>query len=601
MANQLDDLCGKVATYLDAEYDPDAEDDGEELMGALDAAVAAHPSEARLYGLRARMHAMSYDVVSAARDFEQAVAFAPDDRESALALAATWQRRGRQIAEGVVMDEKHADDDKEVDDDAEEDDWDEADEARASDLAGHYERNSVQILYRLMQSHSGDLAFVRSILDAVDDMYALSPWTHYTLLLTALAAHPHDVDLLAREARFLVSLASYCAIDSEAIPMGYFESVNIVRYHAKTLEMALHAIDAVTREGSYPDLMASKGELLAALEEYPAAVAAYEQAAALFDAAAAQASDDERDALAESADNARAQASLCRQGREALIQNYFGQIDAAMSQLTELQGRMGTGSSVDTAELNASMAGARAELESVGKGTSKEQQEALQATAASIAKKTVGLISFDPVVIRPIALAALEGGLAPWFDELQAPLTEAGLSAPTQFDNPANNKALGMQCQGQMWANADGSSVLVAETVKSLRLKRLVTELSDHSYLMTVDARTTSFWSSGPLVDSLSVDKDTPIGEMVHLHLARVARRVAETPGLRAVPITSLERLAEVENRIRESKIDFRYDQMITEVEVRGMHVKFHAEFMALLKREIGALLAAKPRPSQAV
>ena len=36
---------------------------------------------------------------------------------------------------------------------------------------------------------------------------------------------------------------------------------------------------------------------------------------------------------------------------------------------------------------------------------------------------------------------------------------------------------------------------------------------------------------------------------------------------------------------------------MITEVEVRGMHAKFHAEFMVLLKHGISVLVAAKPRP----
>jgi hypothetical protein len=125
-----------------------------------------------------------------------------------------------------------------------------------------------------------------------------------------------------------------------------------------------------------------------------------------------------------------------------------------------------------------------------------------------------------------------------------------------------------------------------------------VTEFDDHSFMMTADDRGKSFWESGPAIDSISVDADTPVGDMVELHLARVARKLADTPGLSALPIDSLERLAQVENRARESKIAFRLNEHITEVEVRGMHVQFHQQFKALLDAAIGAKLATLQRPT---
>lgn len=72
-----------------------------------------------------------------------------------------------------------------------------------------------------------------------------------------------------------------------------------------------------------------------------------------------------------------------------------------------------------------------------------------------------------------------------------------------------------MQCQGQLWAAADGSAALVLETVKTIRLRRLLTEFSDGSLLASAAARTTTPYEHGPGSDSLSVYPDGPVGEMV--------------------------------------------------------------------------------------
>lgn len=591
MSTQLDALCTRIDVYLSDESDA-VDDDGDALMELLEAAIAAHPGEARLYVLRARMHAMAYYILDAANDWEQALQLAPDDRIAALELARLRLRRADRLAEMAVRREKAAASPVQQALDGDEDDWDEADDARASALAAQFETGATQALRKLMCVHVADLDFVLLLLDALDDMHNVSPWVHYTLLLQALAAHPGITELKTREARFLVSLAGHCGIDSEEIPAGYLETFSGQRFHVITLERALRAIDAAIAIAPDPALLSSKGELLTAMEQYQDAAMAYAQAAELFDGIA------DEDAT-EHADAARKQENLCRQGRGALIEDQFAMVDGAMEQLAELHRSMGSEPDSGQEEMKSSMAQCRDSLESVADGLDAEQQAEYERMAESVAQQTVNLISFEPIVLLPIAQADLVGGLSPWYAEIGGQLAAAGLGFRHQFDNPTNTRLLGMQCQGQLWTDAGGGSALVAETVRSLTLKRLVTELSDHSFIMTADDRARSFWEYGPSIDPMSVDADTPIGDMVQLHLARVARRLADTPGLSAVPIDSLERLAEVENRARTEKIAFRYSQLITEAEVRGMHVQFHDQFKALLTSAIAQKLAAMPRPQR--
>lgn len=589
MTNQLAELCSRIDVYLNDESD----DDGDELMELLEAAIEANPGEARLYAQRARMHDMACYILEAANDWEQALALAPGERDTALALASLRLRRADRLAEFAVRREKAAANPgarEQDDEDEEEDDWDEADDARAGALSAELEAAGSRALRELMRAHGADLDFVLALFDAVDELYSLSPWVHYTLLLQALAAHPGITELKTREAKFLVSLAAHCAVDSEQIPAGYLESIFGHRFHVATLERAVHAIDAVTAVAADADLLMSKGELLLAMDQYQDAGAACLQAAELFDAVA---DEDE----GERAANARQQADLCRQGRAALVEDQFAQMRAAMERLADMRRSRGGDPDEGLEEMNASLAEARAAVDASGPGFDAEQQAEYARMAQSVAEQTVNLISFEPIVLLPISEAELAGGLAPWYGEIGPALQQAGLSFLLQFDNPSNTRMLGMQCQGQLWTDAGAGSALVAETVRTLTLKRLVTEFDDHSFLMTADDRGRSFWEYGPTIDPMSVDADTPIGEMVQLHLARVARRLADTPGLSAVPIDSLERLAQVENRARENKIDFRFSEKITDTEVRGMHVQFHDEFKALLTGAITERLAAIQRP----
>jgi hypothetical protein len=582
-----DDISKRVELFLNpADNDEDDGDgDWDGLMADLEEAIAADPGQAWLYRLRARMHAAGYDIYSASLDWARALELAPEDRDTALELATLHLRRADRLAETAVHRAKprsEAAGDDEEDADEDEDDWDEADEEQAAALSAEFSSAGDTALRALMRSHVGDMPFAQRLLDALDELHAVSPWTHYTLLLQALAAHPGHPSLLAREARFLAFLAGHCATDTDEIPAGYLETLSGQRLHAITVQRALKAIDAVVNPGGA--LLLTRAELLEALAQYPQAADAYAQAAALLDD--------------EEATIARARAALCTRGRQALIEDQFAMVAGAMEQLAEMRRKMGSEPDDEQDDMAATMAESKAALEAVDEGLDDDERAKYIALAESTAAKTVGLISFEPIVLNPIAESALEGGLSPWYAGMAPELEAAGLSFLAQFDNPANTRALGMQCQGQVWTDAGGASALVAETVKALSLKRLVTELEDHSIIMTVDDRGRSFWQGGPAMDVSSVDAATPIGDMAELHLARVARRLADSPGLRAIPIDSLARLAEVENRAREAKIAFRFDEGITDIEVRGMHVQHHDEFKDLLAAAVRRKLDAIERPA---
>jgi tetratricopeptide (TPR) repeat protein len=593
------DISKRVELYLSRE-DEDDEVEGEsweELVALLDEAIKASP-DAALFGLRARMNSAAYDHYSAMCDWEQAVALDPAGREATLTLAGLRLRSPDRLAESAIRHEKYVaqgspapcDDEEEEDG---EDDWDDADQERAVALAEHYAADATRSLLRLVDEHGADLDFVHSMFDAFDEFYNLDTWVHYTMLLKVLAAHPDDMALRAREARYLTGLANHCAIDSEEIPAGYWESVSGQRLHVVTLERAVRCIDEVCALAPDPALLVSKADMLSAIEHYPAAAAVYRQAAALFDSAAASAADDVREELSDKAGDARTQAELCLQGRQAINNANFASIETAMQGLQDMRAEWRLEAGREAPEDDYGMADKLAELrgalEESEPTMTDEQRDQYHRLAESLARQTVGMISLDAVELGPIDGADLEGGLLPWFDSIRPELERSGLTLGQQFDNPSNNRMLRTQCQGQWWTDASGASALVVEGARSLTftLRRLLTELSDQSFIMTADDRCRSFWQYGPTIDALSVDGTTPLATMIALHQVRVARALAARPDLHANPIDSLARLAEAENRARVAKLDFRKKEKITEIEVRGMHVQFHDEFKAMLEAAI--------------
>lgn len=589
------DISKRVESYLASEDEVEGES-WEEIVAILDEAIKAAPN-ATVLDLRARMFMAAYEPYSAMCDWEQAVALAPADREATLALAGVRLKRPDRMAESAVRREKYIAQGSpasrgDEDEDDEEDDWDDADETRAADLAEHYAASATQALVQLVQDHGADLAFMHRMFDAFDEFYTLDTWVHYTLLLKVLAAHPNDAALRVREAQFLTALTSHCAIDGEDIPAGYWESVSGARVHVTTLERAVRCIDEVCALTPDPSLLVSKADMLASIEHYPAAAAAYREAARLFDISPSDVDDE----LSDKAGDARAQADLCDRGRQAINHANFAAMESAMQKMADMRAQMGLEARPDDDSLAQSLAELSGALEEGERAMTDEERAEYHRLAESVAQQTVSMLGLEPIELNPIASAALEGGAIPWFDSIGPALERSGLTLGEQFDNPANNRMLGTQCQGQWWTDSSGASALVVEAVKSLTLKRLITELSDRSFILTADDRCRSFWQYGHAIDALSVDSTTPVATMVDLHRARVARVLAARPDLHANPINTLAQLAAVENRARVAKLDFRFKEKITEIEVRGMHVQFHEEFKALLEKAIGQKLSTTVR-----
>jgi hypothetical protein len=98
-----------------------------------------------------------------------------------------------------------------------------------------------------------------------------------------------------------------------------------------------------------------------------------------------------------------------------------------------------------------------------------------------------------------------------------------------------------------------------------------------------------------PDVYSLNVDTHSPTADLAALPRARVARALAARPGLRALPLDTVPRLCDAENRMRLLKNAHRIGHGIHDIEIRGMNVAHHETYAAMLKEEVAVLIAALP------
>jgi hypothetical protein len=216
-----------------------------------------------------------------------------------------------------------------------------------------------------------------------------------------------------------------------------------------------------------------------------------------------------------------------------------------------------------------------------------EEKATLREKAASIATRTVGLVRFTPVVLSPMNRNDFDADLPDWFDEIEPPLSEENMELAGWFQNLQSVEALKKEAPGQLWLSPEHEFEFTAEAAGTTRLKRCITEFNDGTLMITADTRSANFYSSGPKVDSFNVFKSTPIVEMLAVHRARLAVKLARHPELRVVAIDGLARAQEVEGRMKRHANEFRIKYGITDAEVRGMNVKHHAFFAAELKREV--------------
>jgi hypothetical protein len=585
-----DDIFSLVALACNNQADFDT------TMELLDKKIAAQPHEPALYRLRAQLYAAACDRLSAWQDWVRINALVPHDRDAALEMACLQYQLAVQIADA----EMHGVDDPNpmIDDGSRiADEWAGA-AADSEARIAHLRQQAIALLCSLMRQHADDSVFALQLLVVWNRLPVWEPWVHYTLILTALTAHPHHRELRKQEADYLVTLANAVAEDDNKISSGYFADSLGSPCHALTVERALQAIDTLLNDGVEADLLSSKAALLTALQDYPGAADAYRQLAQAYDHLLTGAAQDAQAELIESRDRATTQAALCSAGRHAFIAAQFGDIDASMARFRDMQQALSERIAGDNdqwqlhnAEIDGAIAQWREATGDIATEPPEERRLLLIASARKIAQKTVALINQQSIELHAIDGEAQQVVL--WFNQIAPQLEAAGLTLQAWFSHHATSPSMTEAACHQFWNDATHQFAFTAETVRQLRLRRLLSELSDGSLLVTADTRGTSYYASGPDIDTFQVFKDTSISDMIALHQARVALALAMTPGLHVRAVDSLSRLQEVENRMRVLKNRFRAEVGMTDAEIRGLHVDFHDYFSALLKNEMAMLIAA--------
>lgn len=572
----------QVALAIEGEADFDA------TLADLHTEIAAHPADGPLLRLRAALHDAAYLRVEAWQDWCALMALAPDDRDAALEVARRQCRWAHHIAAAQAA--------ASAGDDDEDDDPDAA-EPSDEDVA-RIEEAGRALFEQLMRQHATDAAFAQVLLRAWDEGFGWHPWRHHTLIQLALAAHPRDRALRTAEALFLASLASASFGDPEQIPPGHFADAMGTLYNAFTVDEALQALAALLAEAEDIELLSAQAGLLVAIDDHAGAVAAYGRLASLCESLMRSEADDEaREALQQRRDEALAQAEACRGGREGYVAAQMAALGESMGRLDTLRLPSADGDDAGAdrfAELKSSVAQWQQVVANQPPAPTAEQLAEIERVVQKVAGSVVGTVSFDEIVLRPLRPDELVGGPSPWFAELAPVLEALGFRHGATFENPANSRALGVQAQGQLWTDADGSTAVVVETAKQIRLRRVFSELDDGRLLLSADSRLSSFFSAGPRVELLRLVREVPMAQLIGLHRACLQRRLAET-GLRARPIGSLARLAEVENGMRLSKNDYRLAIGIGDTELRGMHAQFPEVFAQRMRAEVSARLAALP------
>ncbi|MFZ6654372.1 hypothetical protein [Undibacterium sp. TJN19] len=588
------------------------EADFDETMEMLAKHIAAHPDaaeSAEFLRMRIALFDAAYDQVSAWKDRKSLLALQPDDIDNQLVVLTRQHRSAHWIASDAFAEKNLSPDGDALEDSDDEDEYAALDPEREAAFdalqeeidaySATLENEAIHGLGVMMTVHAADITSVHKILQAWDDASIWSPWIYYASILWALAAHPHDVKLKKAKAGFLVSLCDAVEEQTDKTPIGYFEHMIAGRFHAVTVFDAIAAIDEVDTLANEPVLLTQKANLLKALDDYPGAAASLRLAAKAYENALQSSSEDEREDLQASLDDALQGAAACEAGRDAVHAAHFAALENSMARLDNLPhfAKGGEGAPDYVAEPLANLKTAVTQWQTASQALPAEPDEEeklkLNGIAAKMATSTMSLVKWDQIELQPMQKASFMEDMNPWFDELAVELEKNGLQFLSWFQNPSNVAALKREAPGQCWVSAQGDFALVAEAAGKVRLKRCVSLFSDGSLMLTSDSRGGTYFVSGPKVRGFPVFKSTSITDMLKLHQARVIAQLAATPDLAVKPITSLAEIEAFENQLRTHGREFRLAHGITDREIRGMNVQFNDYFAGELKREVNARIAA--------
>lgn len=572
-----DPLSALVDAALADEHDLD------DALDQLDAAVLARPLDPSLRRLRLRLNDAAGYRAAQVEDYRALCGIDPTDRDAALTLCRMEYRWAWLLAAPENdHDSDHDHDSEEVDDEA---------AARAvqavEDAAG-------QRLLALTQEHLADADWMANLLCAWPELpLAANIVARLRLTLQARASQPQHPGLRHAEALAWLDFArSEPTIEStpDQPPMGMTIGPHGELTDALAAERALAAMDAAPPSATLAEMRA---ELEQSLCRFATAAAAWDAAAALW-RDASNAATDESDAAPDRAAEAERRASLCRAGRAALVASSVDELDDLMSAL-EVPATgvdLPEGAQALLTQLQSQrrerMAGLRSEIESLRPAltaTAAEPDGAeLEAKALAIAAQILGAVPTQRMEWVPHDGTALDPRLL----AAQARWRALGLLFLGWTEVPLYSMLLGAPTVGGLWTTADHGTVLLHIATLHLETVDLETELDDGRQFLTSLGRGQNFMSSGPRVDTLHLDRDADMAEVLALHSARVALAAG---GVAMRPVRSIPDLEAMLERQRLAKLAWRRETGLSEFEALGVPVEPSEQFAPRLTSAVRKLL----------
>jgi hypothetical protein len=582
-----------VEAVLAGEQEPD------EALAALDAAVDAAPSDVALRRLRMRLHEATWDRAAQVADLRVIVELDPSDRDAVLELA----RLEHHWAHRLVDDGDDEDDEEPVDDgdrdDEDEDEFEDDPEPSAADLAAEALRESAAArTLALAEAQLGDADWTERLLDGWTDLpVATNVTLRLRLALQARARHPQHLGLRRQEALAWADLATTVPTAEPPPgkpPMGVAVGAHGDLQDALATGRALAALAALPPE---PALLDWQARLQLGLCRFDAAATAYEAAAAAWRARG----DEGADAAAE----ADEQAARCRGGRAGLLEGVVGSFGAVLQQMEQdaaaqperpdlpeearaMLAQMKADSEARVAGLRAQVAEMKAALEP---GTAAPDFASLDEQAEALAGHVLGAVALQPV---PWVVhdgqdldVRLSGAVPRW----QA----TGLVQVGWAEAPHYTRQMGAPTVAGVWTTPESDALLVHVAVKHLESIDIETEFADGLQVVTSLGRGRNFLGGGPRIDTLHLDHDVDTAEMLAVHRARVALVMAAGGTLR--PVRTVADFEGLQERQREAKTAYRLAEGLGEYEALGVPVEplehFAPRMQAAVRRRLAGLSRA--------
>jgi len=148
---------------------------------------------------------------------------------------------------------------------------------------------------------------------------------------------------------------------------------------------------------------------------------------------------------------------------------------------------------------------------------------------------------------------------------------DAGLERLGYLEHLDFSERLGVPAVCSIWVDGLGHCVLSHATAGAIEVTDIATLFDDASQVTTSLTRGRNFLGAPPKLDALNLDGDLSWMEAIALHRARVAARMATSPGLHIAPVRDLESFMAVEEAQRQAKLAWRLQDGLSEFEALGI------------------------------